>query len=225
MQSNTLSMLTLRLMCISIATMLAPLALADRTHRTDATFYLNYLDDTSVKFQNDTKIETHSDVGFGVGFAYHYTSQLSVGVDTTFQSISYDAYYKAEDDAGDITDHIYGSKMDNLSISINADYYFTPNKVAPYVNGRFGWSFIDTNVPDGPPGSVCWWDPWLGYICDYYQPTKSSSEFGYGAGLGLRYEVNRTSFFKIEYSINYLDVSRADSFDMTGIRLEFGAMY
>jgi len=42
----------------------------------------------------------------------------------------------------------------------------------------------------GPPGFGCWWDPWLGYICTPCQSTRTSNEFSYQAGVGLRWDVS-----------------------------------
>ena len=39
----------------------------------------------------------------------------------------------------------------------------------PYVTGGIGYAFIDTNIPDSPPQTACWWDPWWGYVCDTFQ--------------------------------------------------------
>jgi len=48
-----------------------------------------------------------------------------------------------------------------------------------------GWTWIDTNIPDGPPVGGCWWDPWWGYVCTTTYPTKTKSAFSYQATLGV----------------------------------------
>src|SRR5262249_25824490 len=81
----------------------------------------------------------------------------------------------------------------------------------PYVSAKVGWSFIDTNIPNGPPVSSCYWDPWWGYICGTWQDTRSFDELAYGVGLGIRWDATSTISVRLGYERNWLDLGEATS--------------
>ena len=60
----------------------------------------------------------------------------------------------------------------------------------PFVTAGLGWTYIDTNIPSGPPETWCWY--WYG--CSTFVPTETSTEFSYNAGLGLRLDVGKGVF-------------------------------
>ena len=75
-------------------------------------------------------------------------------------------------------------------MSGNAIWHLMDGPLTPYVGAGLGWTWIDTNVPTGPPVTGCWWDPWWGYVCYTDYPTKTTDAFSYQAILGVRYEFN-----------------------------------
>jgi len=102
---------------------------------------------------------------------------------------------------------------------------FLEGPITPFVNGTIGYSFIDTNIPDGPPQSGCWWDPWYGQICGTWQSTRSVDEFIYGAGLGVRWDTSDTLSVKLEYQKRWIDSSNAGSPDFDQLKLGLSWMY
>ena len=95
--------------------------------------------------------------------------------------------------------------------------------LVPYVQLGIGWTFLDSNVADGPPQTGCWWHPWWGYICENFYRTYSSTEFSYGGALGIRYEMPGNSFLNLSYDYWELDTggSRANP-SLESWRLQYG---
>lgn len=94
------------------------------------------------------------------------------------------------------------------------------------VSGQIGWTAVDSNIASGPPGSVCWWDAWWGYICDYYQPTYTADTFSYGVGAGIRFDINPRMFVRAGYQERWLDVDYVNSNPSLGTTVfELGFMY
>jgi opacity protein-like surface antigen len=80
--------------------------------------------------------------------------------------------------------------------------------LTPFVEAGLGWTYFDSNVSDSAPIVGCWWDPWWGYICSEFYSTYSSSEFSYGAGVGLQWNFGRDRAINAGY--RWLEVE-ADS--------------
>jgi len=74
--------------------------------------------------------------------------------------------------------------------------------------------------------SGCWYDPWWGYVCDYYVPTKTATNFNYGAIPGLRFDVSDKVFLKASAGKRWVDFSNATSIpDFTIYRFDIGFMF
>jgi len=115
------------------------------------------------------------------------------------------------------------SELDTYTVSVGGDYYLFDANLSPFINAGIGWSWVDTNIPSGLPGSVCWWDPWLGYICSSNTPTHDESSFFYSAGAGLRVDFSRRNFLKVGYYRGWADYEKASgSPDNSSVRLELG---
>lgn len=189
-------------------------------------FSLNipYLNDVDHDFDGDASASIDGDFGLGVGIAYNLSERIALRSDISWNSMDYSGTRILDDGAGTI-ERIKG-EMDTLNLSFGGDYYFTTGDFSPFINGNFGWSFIDTNIPNAPPQVVCWWDPWWGYICDGFQETRDENAFFYGIGAGLRFDLGRNSFIKAGYywqQVDFDNASGSPDFDM--IRIEFGVSY
>ena len=166
--------------------------------------------------------ESDNELGFVIDFAYNVDDHLAVDFEFAYAGVGYDASVVTEEDG------LVGisGKMDEMILSANAIYHFSPGPVTPYIGAGIGYTWIDTNVPTGPPQGVCWWDPWWGWVCYETYPTDTRDAFSYQALLGLRYEFNPMSFMKLSYTSQWMDFSGPDStprFDIIG--LELGWMF
>ncbi len=105
-----------------------------------------------------------------LGSGYNFSDNLATNFGLQWAGVGYDAVVFPED-SGVTT--ISGS-YDACTLSANLIYNFTDNQLTPYVGAGIGWTWIDTNIPSGPPSTGCWWDPWWGYVCYTTYPTKTT---------------------------------------------------
>ena len=105
----------------------------------------------------------------------------------------------------------YNGTLYTSSLQLNAVYYFMAGDFTPFVQGGFGSTYVDSNIPNGSGSSSCYWDPYWGYVCGTYQPTKTSTNISYSAGLGARYDINRQFAMQASYNKFYIDAPQAGS--------------
>ena len=173
------------------------------------------------EFETGT-IETDNDFGFVGDFGYNFNDKVAVDFGLQFAGIGYNA--TAVDEDGN--DFGISGTYDTWTLASNLIYNFSDGPVTPYSGLGIGYTWVDTNVPNGPPSTGCWWDPWWGYVCYTTYPTETGSAFSYQALLGLRYELNDTTFLKFYYTSQWMDFSNATGtprFDVFG--LEIGWMF
>ena len=202
----------------------AATASADRTDKYEFTLQIPYAYGDDIDFGGGANVDVNSDAGFGFTMGYNYSEQLNLHGNFTWNSVSYDATRVLDD--GDNTEEKFGGVLDTFSASVAGDYYFIDGPFTPFVNASLGWTYIDSNVASGRPESLCYWDPWWGYICDYYQPTYNSDSWSYGLGAGVRFDMNDHYFIRAGYYERWIDIDEAKGSPSTGIlSLEFGFMY
>ena len=206
--------------------MLASASVADAQYREDrwefslGTFYQL---GTTIDGQEGTGLETGNDFGFSLGGGYNFTDRLATTFGFQWAGVGYDATALDEDlNPVDIS-----GKYDSFTLSGNLVYYFSDGPLSPYVGAGIGWSWIDTNVPNGPPYTWCWWDPRWGYVCSTSYPTETKDAFSYQATLGLRYEFdNDRTFLRLGYTSQWMDFDASSGtprFDV--IVLDIGWMF
>ncbi len=176
---------------------------AGRAQTMEFTFSTRYVDETDIDFAGGSSLNVDDELGFGFGLAYNVNSRLALRGSLSWLSSNYTANYLT-DNPLQPTDS-YRSRMDNSTLAFGADYYFSEGKVSPFISGQFGWTFVDSNIPAGPPSSYCWWDPWWGYICDTDQPTVSESALSYGLAAGLRFDINKNTFLRASIGEYFID--------------------
>jgi len=196
-------------------------SLARKVGDVEYTFILPYLESETLKFDGGSEAAIESDIGFGFGVSVFHSKQLAGRMDFTWNSSSYTGT-RILDDAN-LTTERFGGRFDSFNMLFGGDYYLTPNDLAPFISGNFGYSYIDSNIPSGVPQTACWWDPWFGYVCDYVQPTFARDTWFYGVGAGLRLDLTDRNFIKLGYYEQYLDLDRLDGSPALGIfKLEIG---
>ena len=209
-----------------VCVLLAGAATADAQYREDrwefslGTFYQL---GTTVDGQEGTGLETNNDFGFSLGGGYNFTDRVATTFGLQWAGVGYDATALDEDlNPVDIR-----GKYDSFTLSGNLVYYLTDGPISPYIGAGIGWTWIDTNVPNGPPSTWCWWDPWWGYVCSTSYPTETRNAFSYQATLGLRYEFdNDSTFLRLGYTSQWMDFDASSGtprFDV--IVLDIGWMF
>jgi hypothetical protein len=115
--------------------------------------------------------------------------------------------------------------LDTATVALNLSYYFLDGPLTPFVLGGIGWTFVDSNIPSGPPEGVCWWDPWYGNVCTYYQNTYTKDYFSYNVGIGGRWDVFPGFFLRGSVGWQWVDLGKAGITDFMGGRLDLGYMF
>jgi len=169
---------------------------------------LIYQDSTELDFEGGSHANLDSDLGIGLTFGYRFSNRLEITAALDWNTVDYDALLQSGD-FPNLTATVKGD-MESFTPRIGANFNFLEGPITPYVSGFIGYSFIDTNIPDGPPQGGCWWDPWFGEVCSTWQPTHSVDEFTYGVGLGLRWDVNDVWSLRFAYEKHWVDVSTAN---------------
>jgi opacity protein-like surface antigen len=187
-----------------------------RSLTNEAIIGIRYVESETIDFEGGARADVTSDYGWGFGLGYNVNDNIGLSADFSWLSTSYRGT-RVEDGTGNTSS--YNGIMDASSITFRGTYYFMRTRMTPFVAAQLGWTHIDTNIPTGPPGTVCWYDPFLGYICSVYVPTATQSAFGYGGGLGLRWDISTTFFMKASYNWTRLDIANTSGGDPT-----FGSM-
>jgi opacity protein-like surface antigen len=208
---------------VSAITLSASSALADRSDSYEFTLQVPYTYAETIESSGGAQIETEADAGFGFSVGYNYSNNFNLHGNFTWNSTSYSA--TSIIDTPSPTTEAYGGVMDAFTASLTGDYYFGNGALQPFVSGSLGWSTINSNIAAGPVEGVCWWDPWWGYICDYYQPTYGTDSWTYGVGGGLRFDISDKLFLRGGYSERWIDLDNAGNTSIGTLTVEFGFMY
>ena len=144
-------------------------------------------------------LSAHS--GLGIGIGYNFNDYL--GMDLVIGSANGNYEGTAIDETN--SPQPYSGSYYDSYIDLGLTYYLMPSSLTPFVKANLGYSYVDSGIPTGNTGNTCWWDPWYGYVCGTYSQTYTSSEYNYGADLGLRYEFNDSVFVKGSVGATYVD--------------------
>lgn len=171
---------------------------------------------------NGSSLDVDDSWGLGFNFTYNFTSKLALGADLDFIRPDYTAILASENDPND-TIRI-NHTMSQFNGRIKGTFNLLDGPLTPFVELGAGWSYIDSNVANGPPVTGCWWHPWWGIpICSNFYNTFSTTETTYGGGLGVRYEFRGGSFIKLSYNVWDLDTGGGSADPrFTSGRFEYG---
>jgi len=174
-----------------------------------------WLQSQTFDFRGGSSIELDKDTGFGFDFAYNFTSNLSLGV--SFDGFEPDYHASiASADPSQGPDRFRGT-VRLTSAMVDGTYNILRRSFTPFVTAGVGFMHVDTDVPQGPPLLGCWWDPWFGYVCNYFVPTQQEDEFAYRAELGLRWDITPNFFVRGSYGRTWLDVAHGASDTNLGV--------
>jgi len=162
------------------------------------------------------------DNAFGLGFnvGYHLNDHFMLSGEFEWLNPDYRATIVSEN--GDVES--FSHDLTQFNFRAKATWNLLEGPLTPYVDVNAGWTYLDSNVANGPPIVGCWWVwPW-GYICDGYYNTYTETAFSYGAGLGLRYRFIGGSMLKLSYNGYVLnDLGTADpTLNAAKLELAFG---
>jgi opacity protein-like surface antigen len=131
---------------------------------------VTYLPPWNMSGQGGSKVDLDATWGFGFGFGYNLSDHFQMNGLFSWSARNYDATL-VEDPGG--TPRKFGSTEYSSTFSLNGIFYLLPGDISPFVSGGLGIAYIDTSIPTGVGQTVCWWDPWYGYVCNSRYPTKT----------------------------------------------------
>lgn len=185
---------------------------------------LLYQDSTDISFNGGSSASIEDDLGVAFTFGYRFNPRLEVQFDLDWAVVDYDVNIQS---ASVPSLQFRGSgELESFTPRIGVNFNFMESDFTPYVNGTVGWSFVDTNIPNGPVQIGCWWDPWWGQICTPYQSTKSIDDATYSIGAGARWDFSQCCMFRLGYEKRWFDYGNATSTpDFDELRLGFSFRY
>jgi opacity protein-like surface antigen len=191
-----------------------------RSDKWETSFKVAYSQDTTIDGQGGSSLDLKSDYGWGFTFGYNVNPHILVNFDFSSTTPSYKA--NAITEGGNTVS--VTEKMDLLDSQFNLVYSLFASQFTPYVQVGAGWSYVDSNIPDGPPVGGCW-STWWGPYCDGYQPTFDDTRFSYNAAVGFRYELQNNLFFRVSYKQNWIDFSHSDDASIGSYNIEVGSIF
>jgi outer membrane assembly lipoprotein YfiO len=194
-----------------------------RRGRYEITLQPRYAASKEIAADGGSKLELDPATGFGLGFGYNFTNNIALHLDASWTRADYQAKITTTDSGGITTGTTtVGGTLDTTTVALNLSYYFLDGPLTPFVMGGIGWTFVDSNIPSGPPQGVCWWDPWYGYVCTAYRDTYTKDYFSYNLGLGARWDVYPGFFLRGSVGWQWVDLGRAGTTDFMSGRLDLG---
>ena len=214
MRSLAIAILVIALPCISSAQ-------GSRANSWDVSISAIFQDSKSIGGDGNSSLDVDSDTGFGVNFAYNWSSRLAFGMDFEFLQPDYTAMLV--DATGGLNDIVIDHEMSQFNGRFKGTFNLMEGSFTPFLEAGLGWSFFDSNVADGPPQVGCWWHPWYGEICTGFYDTFTDTLFSYGVGAGLRWEFSGGSFLKASYNYWEMDgMGQAKDSSFEAGRIEYG---
>jgi opacity protein-like surface antigen len=168
---------------------------------------LVYLGSSDLEFQGGSTADVEDDIAVAFIFGYRFNSRLELQFALDYQSVDYDATIQSADIPGLAAD--VRGEYESFTPRANVNYNFLDGNLTPYVTGGIGWSFIDTNIPEGRVEIGCWWDPWYGEICVPVQDTRSTDAFVYNLGAGVRWDASGNWSMRLGYEKHWYDLDNA----------------
>jgi opacity protein-like surface antigen len=188
----------------------------------EITLQPRFIASKSIDAGGGSKLELDQTFGFGLGFGYNFTNKFALALDWSWASSDYQATIPTS--IGGITTGTTSVKgtLDTYTTAFNLSYYFLDGPLTPFLMGGIGWTWVDSNIPSGPPTGTCWYDPWYGYVCTSYQSTYTKDYFSYNLGLGVRWDVQPGFFVRGIVDWQWLDLGKAGTNDFLGGRVDLG---
>ena len=186
---------------------------------------LIYQDSTEFTASHDAAASLDSDLGIALTFGYRFSERLELTFGVDWNNIDYNATVVSDGVPllPNGTEIAVSGELEAFTPRVGFNFNFIDGPITPYVSGMIGYAFIDTNIPDGPAQGGCYWDPWYGQICGTWQPTRSVEDLVYGAGVGVRWDVNDAWSMRFGYEKRWIDSNGSPDVDQ--LKLGVSVMY
>jgi hypothetical protein len=184
----------------------------NRTGQWQISLIPGYTDSKSIQFEGDAVADINAHSGFGIGIGYNFSDHIELDFDIGSANSNYTGT-RISDDGNDTEK--YNGTFYTSHMNLGLTYNLMPARLTPFVKGNLGLTYIDSGIPTGNIGTVCWYDPWWGYYCGPYAQTYTSSQLSYGADLGLRFDITSKVFLKGSVGKSYIDFDNSSTADFT----------
>jgi opacity protein-like surface antigen len=181
-----------------------------------------FTDGKDYTFDGGSSAKTDTGVGLNIGFAKNFDRRWAAGIDVVWAEQDYRATVQPGVGNTNSARQISG-QIDWRTIRFFGTFHFSEGNFTPFVTAGLGWTYIDTNIPSGPPENLCWYYPWYGYYCSTYVPTETSTEFSYNAGLGLRLDAGK-GVFRFLVNSQWVDFANYSS-NVIQYRIDIGTKF
>ena len=193
-----------------------------RANKWDFSFNILSTESDTLSGQNGSGLDIKGETGWGFGVGYNLNAHLALGFDFSFVEPKYTATVVYEDEPTQTISH----RMSISTGQFKGIWNFVDGPLTPYADLGLGWTYVDSNVASSPPVTGCWWDPLLGYICRTFADTYSDTNFSYGGGLGVRWELTPRFFLRGSYNLLRIDLgSSSDEINLNSWRIDIGTSY
>lgn len=209
--------LLVSLLCFSAEPLSAP---GNRTGAWQITLIPSFTNSQSIQSDKGARADINEHSGFGIGIGYNYSDHLEIELDIGSGNANYTGTLIPDD--GSNTPERYSGTFYTSHMNLGLTYNFMASRFTPYVKGNIGLSFIDSGIPTGDYVEGCWWD-WLGYYyCGTYALTYTTSDWSYGADIGLRFDITNKIFIKGSVGKTYIDLGNTETPDFTQYKFIVG---
>ena len=166
-----------------------------------------FTESKTINFDGGSTAHLKSDTGIKLGAGYFVTDHLILGGNFAWGRSDFNGTVQGTNGA---TAYENG-RVDLSTLMFDATYTLLEGPIKPFGVVGLGWNWASTNIASGPPQTGCWWDPWWGYICSGYQPTKGSTSFSYQIGGGVQFNFTKAFAVNADYRYTVIDLDNASS--------------
>ncbi len=179
---------------------------------------LTYSPSVNWNGQGGSSVDLDATWGFGFGYGYNFNDHFQLNGAFTWNARNYTATIVNNTDG---TQQRYSNTLYSSTFSLNGIFYILTGNIAPFVSGGIGATYLDTSIPTGFGSTVCWWDPWYGYVCGNSASTKTESDVSYNLGLGVRFDLGRQFSLQPSYNKVWLDRGSKGTPDLDIWKMDF----
>ena len=219
MQSAFNAFVTALFLSLSLSLTQSVASPGNRTGQWQISLIPSYTNSQTIQFDGGATADISSHSGFAIGIGYNFSDYLELDLDIGSADGNYLGTRIFEDGR---EPEKYNGNMYTSHMNLGLTYNFIANRLTPFVKGNLGLTYVDSGIPTGDYGTVCWWDPWWGYFCGPYSRTYSTSELSYGADLGLRFDITSKVFVKGSAGKSYIDFDNSSTADFTIYKFTVG---
>lgn len=194
-----------------------------RAGKWEFTLTPQYTESWSANGRNGSRIEVDQGWGFGLGLAYNFNDHFALGGEFIWSEADYDLKLTPGPGNPNGTAR-FSTTLHTSTLRLNGTFNLLSSAFTPFITAGAGATYANSNIPDGPPQTYCWYDPWYwNYVCTTGYPTKNDTYFSYMGGIGLRWDSPGSFFIRGLAAKQWIDIGGGiGTQDVTQYRIDIG---